>query len=116
MRGRQAGADEPRAQGREEHVAGATRQVADPRARHFWDGDDVLGPAVRARLGIPRVAWDVYLVYGPGDGKVPQGPFLDPVAFEAEVRRVEADAPRRLPQPEAGESPTGRGPGPGPGP
>lgn len=42
--------------------------VADPRARHFWNADGSLAAALRPALGLGRgapAAWGVYLVYGP---------------------------------------------------
>jgi hypothetical protein len=42
-------------------------KIPDARARHYWDGAQVLGEAFSPLLGIrSRMAWDVYLLF---DGK-----------------------------------------------
>ncbi len=50
--------------------AAAHRVIAtcpDPRAIHFYDPDRLAGRALAAALGGEgKVAWDVYLIYGPG--------------------------------------------------
>jgi hypothetical protein len=43
-----------------------SRLLPDARVRHFWSGDQELGKAFQKAMDIPRVAWDVYLVYPPG--------------------------------------------------
>ncbi len=56
----------PRLGGREKDVPAATRVVADPFTREYWDGNDLLGVAYRRVLGWKDDdAWDVYMVYGP---------------------------------------------------
>lgn len=41
-------------------------KIVDDRARHYWDGGQELGDAFSPILGIrSRMAWDVYLLYGP---------------------------------------------------
>jgi len=44
----------------------ASRLLPDPRVRHYWSDDQGLGKAFQRLLEIPRVAWDIYFVYGPG--------------------------------------------------
>lgn len=45
--------------------------IPDGRARHYWDGAQVLGEALAPAIGIrARMAWDVYVVY---DGAVAWG-------------------------------------------
>ena len=43
----------------------ASRLLPDSRVRHFWTDDQELGKAFQKALDIPRVAWDIYLVYPP---------------------------------------------------
>jgi hypothetical protein len=42
--------------------------VADPRVRHFYDGQRLVGRAIAAALGMDgaagEIAWDRYLFYG----------------------------------------------------
>jgi hypothetical protein len=43
--------------------------LQDPRAVHYWDGDQDLGLLYGKLLALPRgrtLAWDIYLVFGPG--------------------------------------------------
>ena len=45
---------------------GVADLLVDDRARHYWDGDRVLGHAIALALGYGGgIAWDVFLVYGP---------------------------------------------------
>lgn len=46
----------------------ATRFLDDPRTTHFWTDDDRLAEAFSGVLGLPEEepAWDVYLLYAPG--------------------------------------------------
>lgn len=56
----------PRLGGQEKDVSAATRVVADPLTREYWDGNDLLGVAYRQVLGWKDDnAWDVYMLYGP---------------------------------------------------
>lgn len=41
-----------------------TSESVDPRLVHFWDPDTLTGSAWRYVLRLPRLAWDVYFVYG----------------------------------------------------
>ena len=43
----------------EKHVASATALVADSRARHYWDGQKLVGSAYQPLLGLnaPRVGY-----------------------------------------------------------
>ena len=43
--------------------------IPDPRAVHYWDGDQDLGLAYGKVLDLPRgrqLAWDIYFAYGEG--------------------------------------------------
>ena len=43
--------------------------IPDPRAVHYWDGDQALGLAYGKVLELPRgreLAWDIYFAYGEG--------------------------------------------------
>jgi len=84
------------------HVPDAATLVRDPRARHYWDGDEVVGKAYNGVLGIGRIAWDSYFIFDPGKlwdagsvptpdfwmhqmSKVRQAPMLSPKVFAAQV-------------------------------
>ena len=85
------------------NVADATTVVTDARARHYWDGAELLGKFYEGMLPTPGTpAWDVYLLFAPGVrwGKTPPAPnlwmhqlnqsagrHLDPDAFAAAVER-----------------------------
>ena len=79
-------------------VAPATVLVPDPRAKQYWDPDEVVGIKYGRILGIDRPAWDVYMLFEPGAvwhhneppkpnfwmhqlGGVTNAPRLDPVEF-----------------------------------
>ena len=47
----------------ERHVSSATSLVADPRARHYWDGQMLVGSAYQPVLGTGAPAWDVWLLF-----------------------------------------------------
>lgn len=93
--------------GHERDVPNATREVADPRTLHFWDGASASTRAVRATLNLSEDAWDVFLLYRPGakwEGDNPPvpdfwmhqlgsrdeprltGPYLDPAVLLARTR------------------------------
>lgn len=48
----------------ERHVASAAALLPDPRARHYWDGDRVVGGRYADVLGLDEAAWDVWLLFG----------------------------------------------------
>ena len=80
----------------------------DPRIRYFWDPDQLTGRAWRFVLGLRRLAWDVYYVYGPEarwtdlppkpafwmhqGAESDLAPFLEQTELIANVRRL---APKR---------------------
>jgi hypothetical protein len=67
----------PKSRGLERDVPGATLEVPDPRAAHFWDAPGVLMAGYRETLKLPEDAWDIYLLYGPDakwEGKLPPAP------------------------------------------
>lgn len=98
----------PMSRGLERDVPKATKEVWDPRARHYWDGDGQLIASYRDVLGgFTEPVWDTYLLYGPDatwDGARPPapgywmhqlgserkpratGPFWNPTAFAERVR------------------------------
>ena len=103
----------PMFRGAERDVPRATREVADTRSRHYWDGSSASMRAVRATLGISEDAWDVFLLYPPGvrwEGEHPPapdfwmhqlgsesnprvtGPYLDTDTFLTRTRAVLAAA------------------------
>jgi hypothetical protein len=68
-------------------VAEAARLIADPRAVHFWDGNDLMGEAYRTILRTPARAWDVYLLFSPGT-RWPDGPPPAPVFWMHQLSKV----------------------------
>ena len=49
---------------RERNVTGAATLMADPRVKHFWDGQEVVGTAFQPVLDAPVPAWDVWMLFG----------------------------------------------------
>jgi hypothetical protein len=49
--------------GGERNVGNAAKLVPDRRARHYWDGDQVVGKAFQPILGTPEAAWDVWMLF-----------------------------------------------------
>ena len=47
----------------EQHVASASRLMADPRVRHYWDGNKLVGRAFEPIIGSNVPAWDTYLLF-----------------------------------------------------
>ena len=46
----------------------SARIIRDPRARHFYDPDHLVGKAIAEGLGgKDKIAWDIYLFYAAGD-------------------------------------------------
>jgi hypothetical protein len=93
----------PRLGGREQDVPAATRVVATPWARQYWDGEDLSGVAYKQVLSWRDNAWDVYMLYGRGvrwSGDLPptpdyfmdqaseKGPRLDADTFGAHVTEL----------------------------
>jgi hypothetical protein len=55
----------PMSRGLERDVPNATKEISDPRARHYWDGDGQLIASYRDVLGgFDEPVWDTYLLYG----------------------------------------------------
>src|SRR5437667_3830865 len=55
-----------------------TEEFNDSRVSYYWDGDKLTGAEWQKALGIDKVAWDVYLLYGPNtrwDGATPTPAF-----------------------------------------
>lgn len=100
----------PMSRGMERDVPNATREVPDPRARHYWDGDGQLIASYREVLGgFNEPVWDTYVLYGKtarwdgerppapdywmhqlGSAKRPRanGPFWDPDAFRERAQAL----------------------------
>ena len=54
----------PMSRGMERDVPNATRELTDPRARHYWDGDGQLIASYRDVLGgFNEPVWDTFLLY-----------------------------------------------------
>ena len=47
----------------EKHVASALALVPDSRARHYWDGDRLVGSAYQPVLGMRAAAWDTWMLF-----------------------------------------------------
>lgn len=90
---------------RESHVPEATTLMNDPRVRHYWDPELVVGDAVAGDLGLSEPAWDVWLLYGrdarwEGSGPpepdwwehqlhgLPEERHLDPSRFAEKARQL----------------------------
>jgi hypothetical protein len=105
----------PKQRGMERDVAGATLEVPDARATHFWDAPSVLVRGYREKLKLPEDAWDMYLLYGPDakwEGPLPpepaywshklgskeeprvNGPYLDGAGFLERLRGVGSSVAR----------------------
>ena len=55
----------PMSRGMERDVSNATREVPDPRARHYWDAEGQLTARYRDVLGgFDEPVWDTFLLYG----------------------------------------------------
>ena len=54
----------PQLGAQEKHVASATSLVPDRRARHYWDGHELVGRAYQPLLGLPAPAWDTWMLFG----------------------------------------------------
>lgn len=62
----------------EDDVAAAAALMADPRAEHYWDGEDRVGAAFAPHIDdLQSPAWDVWMLFAPGvrwDGEAPPAP------------------------------------------
>jgi len=47
----------------EKHVASATALVPDRRAKHYWDGNMLVGSAYQPLLNLPAPAWDTWMLF-----------------------------------------------------
>jgi hypothetical protein len=47
----------------EKHVASATALVPDSRAKHYWDGQMLVGSAYQPIVGSRAPAWDVWMLF-----------------------------------------------------
>lgn len=50
----------------------ATTLLSDPRARHFWDPQRLVGRLFQPALGTGEAAWDVWLLFDPA-ARWPEG-------------------------------------------
>ena len=68
----------PMNRGMERNVPNATREVTDPRARHYWDGQGQLTAGYHEVLrGFIEPVWDTFVLYGKDarwDGASPPAP------------------------------------------
>lgn len=85
-------------------AARRSSEYQDKRLSYFWDGNRITGKTWQRVLGIERMAWDVYFLYGaaarwkneptPPDfwmhqlGGVSKGAHLQENEFESEARRL----------------------------
>ncbi len=58
----------------ERHVAGGMRMIPDRRARHYWDGNRVVGTTYQRLLGLSAAAWDVWMLFDRGAVWTDDGP------------------------------------------
>lgn len=92
----------------ETHVPEATTLLPDPRARHFWDPERLVGRRFQPALGTQEAAWDVWMLFGRGTrwpegeaptigwwehqlGGMPPELRLDPERFAAEASALQGD-------------------------
>ena len=47
----------------EKHVPSATTLVPDFRARHYWDGQELVGSSYQPVLGLNAAAWDTWTLF-----------------------------------------------------
>jgi len=63
----------------------------DPRARQFWDPDQLSGKVVAESIGYKgRVAWDIYLFYAPGEEWIQHPP--EPAGWMHQISEDWADS------------------------
>ncbi len=53
----------PQLGAQEKHVPSATALVPDGRAKHYWDGQMLVGSAYQPMIGSKAAAWDVWMVF-----------------------------------------------------
>ena len=53
----------PQLGAKESNVASATSLIPDTRARHYWDGDELVGKAYQPLLGLEAPAWDTWMLF-----------------------------------------------------
>jgi hypothetical protein len=93
-------------------IAGGAKLIPDPRVRHYWDGERILGRAYRSmRAGgdtfhLDDDAWDIYLLFdrdakwtaeGPPEPVwwehqlhgLPEARYLDPERFAAKAAELD---------------------------
>lgn len=70
-----------------------TSLLADPRVRHYWDGQRALGYPLVQTLGLKQsqLAWDVYLLYG-REAKWKSGPLPAPKDW---MHQLASEGPER---------------------
>jgi hypothetical protein len=82
------------------HVPGAAKLMSDPRARHYWDAERVVGQAYRIlrtpkeQFDIGAEAWDVWLLFDRQATWPQQGQPPRPVWWEHQLRNLPSE--RRL--------------------
>jgi hypothetical protein len=91
----------------ESNVENATTLIADPRARHYWDGKELIGKAYQPLLGLEAPAWDTWMLFDRdavwrGDtppkpawwehqlGKGPPALHLDPTRFASHAEALKS--------------------------
>lgn len=47
----------------EKHVASASALIPDPRAHHYWDGNELVGKAFQPLLNLSAPAWDTWMLF-----------------------------------------------------
>jgi len=106
----------PQLGAQEKHAGDATELVPDKRARHYWDGDMVIGSQFQelkhpdgTDLSLGSPAWDVWMLFAPDArwevpgapepawwehqlGGMPEDIRLDPERFAAKAAQLSSDS------------------------
>lgn len=75
----------PQLGAQEKHVASAASLVSDARARHYWDGAELVGRVYQSSLGLPAPAWDVWMLFD-RDATWPEDTPPKPAWWEHQLR------------------------------
>jgi hypothetical protein len=53
----------PQLGAQEKHVLSSMGLISDPRAKHFWDGQRLVGSAFQSLVGSNGPCWDVWMLF-----------------------------------------------------
>ncbi len=79
---------EPTLGARRNHADDATELISDPRVRHYWNADFIVGEFFKDH-DFGRTAWDIYFLYGP-DAEWGEEPAPLLLSGRAVIRRRQA--------------------------